>query len=173
VTSVAARPAERIPCRAARPVGPERTPSLVAVSEAGDGDGADTAPGAARPDHDEIDAESDAERAAARRAGAERQLLADANALARDNAMRARGRKLGGTAGAALAAAMIAIRDVYEGRPKDDGSVVVDAPTEPEDLDRDGLALGADEIGGANDVAVPALPRRAPVVARRTSRRRR
>jgi hypothetical protein len=105
-------------------------------------------------------------------AAAERQLMADANAVARDNAMRARGRKLGGAAGAALAGAMIAIRDVYEGRPKDDGSVVVDAPTEPEDLDRDGLELGADEIGGVNDVAVPALPRRAPVVGRRTSRRR-
>jgi hypothetical protein len=106
-------------------------------------------------------------------ADAERQLLADANALARDNAMRDRARKVGGVAGAALAGAMIAIRDIYEGRPKDDGSVVVDAPTEPEDLDRDGLELGADQIGGVNDVAVPALPRRAPVVGRRTSRRRR
>ena len=121
------------------------------------------------PEHRDGDAP---EPSAADWADAERQLLADANALARDNAMRDRGRKLGGAAGAALAAAMIAIRDIYEGPPKDDGSVVVDAPTEPEDLDRDGLELGADEIGGLNDVAVPALPRRPPVVGRRTSRRR-
>lgn len=113
-----------------------------------------------------------AEPSAADWAAAERQLMADANALARDNAMRDRARKVGGVAGAALAGAMIAIRDIYEGPPKDDGSVVVDAPTEPDDLDADGLELGADEIGGVNDVAVPALPRRAPVVGRRVSRRR-
>jgi hypothetical protein len=105
-------------------------------------------------------------------ADADRQALAAANAAARDNAMRERGRKIGGAAGAALAGAMIAIRDIYEGPPKDEGQVTVDAPTEPEDLDRDGLELGADEIGGAQDVAVPALPRRSPVVGRRTSRRR-
>ena len=106
------------------------------------------------------------------RATAERQLLADANEAARDNAMRARGRHLGGAAGAALAGAMIAIRDVVEGPPKDQGQVVVDAPTEPEDVDRDGVALAADEVGGDHDLAVPAQPRRAPIVGRRTSRRR-
>lgn len=103
---------------------------------------------------------------------ADRKSLADANELARNNAMLARGRQIGGLAGAAMAGAMIAIRDVVEGPPKDQGQVVVDAPTEPEDVDRDGVALAADEIGGAHDVAVPAQPRRAPIVARRTARRR-
>lgn len=113
------------------------------------------------------------QRRAAALAAAERQLLADANTVARDNAMRDRGRKVGGAAGAALAGAMIAIRDIYEGPPKDQGQAVVDSPTEPLDVDRDGVALAADEVGGAHDLAVPAQPRRPPVVARRASRRRR
>ena len=114
----------------------------------------------------------DASAAESALADAERRLLAEANAQARNRAMIARGRQLGGVAGAALAGAMIAIRDVYEGAPKDQGSVVVDAPTEPEDIDQDGVALAADEVGGEHDLAVPAQPRRAPVVGRRTSRRR-
>ena len=66
---------------------------------------------------------------------------------------------------------MIAIRDVVEGPPKDQGAVVVDSPTEPEDIDTDGLDLDADEVGGSHDLAVPAQPRRPPIVARRRSRR--
>jgi hypothetical protein len=116
--------------------------------------------------------EHDEQRHADAIAAAERQLLADANKLARDNAMRARGRQVGGLAGAAMAGAMIAIRDIYEGPPKDEGQVVVDAPTEPEDVDRDGLDLEAAVVGGEHDLTVPAQPRRPPVVARRTSRRR-
>jgi hypothetical protein len=123
------------------------------------------------PDRDVDDVDEERRRAAAV-AEAERRLLADANEVARDNAMRERGRKIGGAAGAALAGAMIAIRDIYEGPPKDEGSVVVDSPTEPEDVDRDGVALAADEVGGDHDLAVPAQPRRAPIVGRRTSRRR-
>ncbi|HEU4841416.1 MAG TPA: hypothetical protein VFT09_08240, partial [Ilumatobacteraceae bacterium] len=91
-------------------------------------------------DVDDVDADADVDeerRRAAALAEAERRLLADANEVARDNAMRERGRKIGGAAGAALAGAMIAIRDIYEGPPKDEGSVVVDSPTEPEDVDRD------------------------------------
>jgi len=105
-------------------------------------------------------------------AEAEREMLARANARARDNAMIARGRQIGGVAGAALAGAMIAIRDVYQGKPKEEVSVVVDSPTEPEDIDMDGVALAADEVGGDHDIAVPAQPRRAPIVGRRASRRR-
>ena len=92
--------------------------------------------------------------------------------LERDRSMVAHGRRIGGAPGAMMAGAMIAIRDIYEGPPKDEGSVVVDSPTEPEDVDRDGVALAADEVGGDHDLAVPAQPRRAPIVARRTSRRR-
>ena len=118
------------------------------------------------------DDDAEARRRAAAIAEAERRLLGEANVAARDQAMRERGRRIGGAAGAALAGAMIAIRDVYEGPPKDEGSVVVDSPTEPEDVDRDGVALAAEEVGGAHDIAVPAQPRRAPIVGRRTSRRR-
>jgi hypothetical protein len=88
--------------------------------------------------------------------------------------MIAEGRRKAGVAGAMMAGAMIALRDIYEGPKKDDGSVVVDAPTDPLDLDEDGVTFAADEIGGSQDVNVPAQPRRAPIVpGRRTSRRRR
>jgi hypothetical protein len=118
------------------------------------------------PEHDDRDAVADAQ------AAADRQLLATANEAARNQAMRDRGRQIGGLAGAAVAGAMIAIRDVVEGPPKDQGAVVVDAPTEPEDIDSDGLELDGKDVGSAHDLAVPAQPRRAPIVGRRTSRRR-
>ena len=88
--------------------------------------------------------------------------------------MIAEGRRKGGAVGAAMAGAMIALRDIIEGPKKDEGVVVVDSPTDPIDLDEDGVRLEADEVGGAHDIDVPAQPRRAPVVpGRRASRRRR
>ena len=42
--------------------------------------------------------------------------------------MVAYGRRIGGVPGAIVAGAMIALRDIYEGPKRDDGSVVVDAP---------------------------------------------
>ena len=62
-----------------------------------------------------------------------------ANQLARDRSMIAHGRRIGGVPGAIVAGAMIAVRDIYEGPKRDDGSVVVDAPSEPHDVDRDGV----------------------------------
>ena len=107
-------------------------------------------------------------------ADADRSRVHAANQLARDRSSIDHGRRIGGAAGAALAGAMIAIRDIYEGKAKrDDGQVVVDAPSEPHDVDRDGVTLPAEEVGGLDDVAVPAQPRRPPVVSgRRRSRRR-
>jgi hypothetical protein len=91
----------------------------------------------------------------------------------RDRSSIEQGRRIGGLPGAMVAGAMIALRDIYESPKRDDGQVVVDAPSEPHDVDRDGLRLAADEIGGGDDVAVTAQPRRQPVVAaRRRSRRR-
>jgi hypothetical protein len=91
----------------------------------------------------------------------------------RDRSSIEQGRRIGGLPGAMMAGAMIALRDIYEGPKRDDGQVVVDAPSEPGDVDRDGVELKAQEIGGSDDVAVPAQPRRPPVVAaRRRSRRR-
>ena len=91
----------------------------------------------------------------------------------RDRSSVEQGRRIGGLPGAMMAGAMIALRDIYEGPKRDDGAVVVDAPSEPHDVDRDGVELRADDIGGADDVGVPAQPRRAPVIStRRRSRRR-
>jgi hypothetical protein len=107
------------------------------------------------------------------RAQSDRERVEAANKLARDRSMIEHGRRIGGVAGAALAGAMIAVRDIYEGPKRDDGQVVVDAPSEPHDVDRDGVELTAEEVGGPDAVTVPAQPRRPPVtVTRRRSRRR-
>ncbi len=106
-------------------------------------------------------------------AEAERARVHAANVAARNRAMIEEGRRKAGVAGAMMAGAMIAIRDIYEGPPKDEGSVVVDSPSEPVDLDEDGVTLDRQEVGGVHDINVPAQPRRAPIVrGRRTSRRR-
>ncbi|MET0145019.1 MAG: hypothetical protein ABW328_09575 [Ilumatobacteraceae bacterium] len=106
-------------------------------------------------------------------AEADRLRVQTANDLARDRSMVAAGRRIGGMAGAAVAGAMIAVRDIYEGKPKDDRPVVeVESPTDPHDVDRDGILLESDAIGGALDVAVPPQARQEPIVARRRSRRR-
>ena len=109
------------------------------------------------------------------RADDDRARVLAANQLARDRSMIEHGRRIGGAAGAALAGAMIAVRDIYEGPKRDSGQVVVDAPSEPHEVDRDGVELTAEEVGGADAVAVPAQPRR-PVLpspsARRRARRR-
>ena len=49
-------------------------------------------------------------------------------------------RRKGGVPGAAAAGAMLGIRDVYEGPPKEDDIVIVsEAPGDPEDIDIDGI----------------------------------
>lgn len=101
----------------------------------------------------------------------ERRLVAEANAAARNRAMIERGRRIGGVPGAMVAGAMIAVRDIYEGPKRDEAPVVVDSPSEPHDIDRDGVTLAADDIGGAQDVSVPPLPRVEPIVRRRSRRR--
>jgi uncharacterized Ntn-hydrolase superfamily protein len=84
--------------------------------------------------------------------------LADARASAI-----AAGRRKGGAAGAAMAGAMLAIRDVYEGPKKDDAPVTVEASGDPHDLERDGFGLSVGDVA----VAAPALERKAPVVKKR------
>jgi hypothetical protein len=91
----------------------------------------------------------------------------------RDRSSIEQGRRIGGLPGAMMAGALLALRDIYESPKRDDGQVVVDAPSEPHNVDRDGVQLAAEEVGGADDVAVPAQPRLDPVVSsRRRSRRR-
>lgn len=99
-------------------------------------------------------------------------LVREAVIAERNASMRERGRKIGGTPGAVMAGMMIALRDIVEAPPRDPGSVVVDSPTEPVDVDRDGVELGADDVGGADSVFIEAQERRAPIVGRRRARRR-
>ncbi|HSL74136.1 MAG TPA: hypothetical protein VK853_06700 [Ilumatobacteraceae bacterium] len=50
------------------------------------------------------------------------------------------GRRKGGVLGAAAAGAMLGLRDVYEGPPKDDDIVIeIEAAGEPGDIDVDGI----------------------------------
>ena len=86
--------------------------------------------------------------------------------------MRERGRQIGGTPGAVMAVMMIALRDIYESPKRDNGSVVVDAPSEPHDVDRDGLDLDAADIGADTNVTIAAQEPRPPVVSRARRRSR-
>jgi hypothetical protein len=91
----------------------------------------------------------------------------------RDRSMVAHGRRLAGTPGAIMAGAMIALRDIYEA-PRDERIVATaESPTEPVDVDTDGVHLPRAELSGPDDLHVPAQPRRAPIVpGRRRARRR-
>ncbi len=68
--------------------------------------------------------------------------------------LRRRARQRHGVGGAILMGAMLGIRDVLEGPPKDPIAVVVDAPGEPGDIDSDGIEVALAEV----TVAAPALP---------------
>ncbi len=57
------------------------------------------------------------------------------------------GRKMGGSAGAGLAGAMLAVSEIYEGPPKDDDVVAVaEHPGEPGDIDVDGIEVTVGEV---------------------------
>ena len=65
-------------------------------------------------------------------------------------------RRRHGVAGAMLAAGMVAINDVYLGRkPKEEAPIVIAAPTEPHDVDRDGITVPVDT---ATSVFAPPQP---------------
>ena len=99
-------------------------------------------------------------------------LMRDAYLAERNQSMRDRGRQIGGVPGAMMAGLMIALRDIYEAPKRDNGSVVVDSPSEPHDVDRDGLDLDAAEVGADADIRIDAQIRRPPIIgqARRRSR---
>lgn len=69
------------------------------------------------------------------------------------------GRRKGGVAGAAMAGAMLAVAEIYEGPRKDDAPVTVEASGDPDDVDRDGIDMTVGEV----DVAAPPLERLDPV----------
>lgn len=66
------------------------------------------------------------------------------------------GRRKGGIIGAAAAGAMIGLRDIYEGPPKQDDIVIeIESSGEPTDIDVDGIAGTVDEV----DFWAPPPPR--------------
>lgn len=70
----------------------------------------------------------------------------EAAAARRSSAIEA-GRRKAGLAGAAMAGAMLGLRDIYEGPPKEDEIVVVsEAPGDPEDIDTDGISGTVDDV---------------------------
>lgn len=95
--------------------------------------------------------------------GSHEQRLADQ----RSNAIEA-GRRKGGLAGAAMAGAMFAVAEIYEGPKKDDKPVTVEASSDPDDVDRDGIDVSVGDV----DVGSPALPTLGPVVDRAGQRKR-
>ena len=74
------------------------------------------------------------------------------------------GKRKGGLAGAAMAGAMFAVADIVEGPKKDDKPVTVEASSDPDDVDRDGIDVQVGDV----DVASPALPTLEPVTERST-----
>jgi hypothetical protein len=57
------------------------------------------------------------------------------------------GRRKGGLLGAAAAGAMIGLRDIYEGPPKEDEIVVVsESSGEPGDIDKDGIEISVGDV---------------------------
>jgi hypothetical protein len=78
------------------------------------------------------------------------------------------GRRKGGMAGAAMAGAMLALRDIYEGPTKEEIPIEVEASSEPHDLEREGVDLSVDGV----DVSAPPLERKEPLPTARARRQR-
>lgn len=56
------------------------------------------------------------------------------------------GRRKAGVVGAALAGSMLVLRDIYEGPPKDEIAIQIEAASETFDIDRDGISMAIDGI---------------------------
>lgn len=56
------------------------------------------------------------------------------------------GRRKGGVMGAAMAGAMLAIQEIYEGPKKDDMVAVSESPDEPGDIDTDGILVQVGDV---------------------------
>jgi hypothetical protein len=78
------------------------------------------------------------------------------------------GRRKGGVAGAAMAGAMLALRDIYEGPTKEEIPIEVEASGEPHDVDRHGVDLTVAGVG----VNAPPLERKDPLPVPRVRRSR-
>ena len=72
---------------------------------------------------------------------------AEERAAARRRSSIEAGRRKGGVLGAAAAGALLGLRDVYEGPPKDDDIVLVsEAPGDPGDIDTDGITGTVEDV---------------------------
>lgn len=88
----------------------------------------------------------------------------------------AHARQRHGLAGGMLAAGMLGIDQVVNGRkPREDAPIVIAANSDPIDIDRDGISvpLDPDDPDGQFAVAAPPLPRTEPITAPRGGARRR
>lgn len=85
----------------------------------------------------------------------ERWLAEERSAQARLSSIDA-GRRKAGVAGAALAGSMLVLRDIYEGPPKDDIAIQIEATGETHDIDRDGISMIVDGV----QVSAPPLGER-------------
>lgn len=56
------------------------------------------------------------------------------------------GRRKGGVMGAAMAGAMLAIQEIYEGPKKDEMVAVSESPDEPGDIDKDGILVNVGDV---------------------------
>ncbi|NND75428.1 MAG: hypothetical protein HKN44_10525 [Ilumatobacter sp.] len=68
------------------------------------------------------------------------------------------GRRKGGVAGAAMAGAMLALREIYERPLDDDVTIVSESPDQPKDIDTDGIDVSVGDV----DVWAPPPGRRHP-----------
>lgn len=64
----------------------------------------------------------------------------------RRNAAIAAGRRKGGVAGAAMAGAMFALQEIYEGPKRDEMVAVSESPDEPGDIDKDGIVMTIGDV---------------------------
>jgi hypothetical protein len=58
----------------------------------------------------------------------------------------AAGRRKGGVAGAAMAGAMFALQEIYEGPKRDEMIAVSESPDEPGDIDKDGIMMTIGDV---------------------------
>ncbi len=56
------------------------------------------------------------------------------------------GRRKGGVMGAAMAGAMLAIQEIYEGPKQDEMVAVSESPDEPGDIDKDGILVNVGDV---------------------------
>jgi hypothetical protein len=99
-------------------------------------------------------------------------MAADAPEPLRDDGadLIANARRRHGTIGAALAAGMLGLEKVLGRAPREEAPIVMAAPTDPTDIDRDGIVVPLDD---ELSVVAPAQPRPDPYARRRSRRPRR